>query len=93
MCFLYKILDNESPPYLFNTIPNNTRQRQTRNSDNIPTFFARHNYFKNSFFPSAITEWNKLDCYIKNADSLNVFKKRVLKLIRPLPAKQYLQHT
>ena len=85
MCILYKVLENESPPYLFNTTPNNTRQRQTRNSNNISTFFARHDYFKNSFFPSAVTEWNKLDCYVKNADSFDVFKKRILKFIRPLP--------
>ena len=35
---------------------NNNRQHQTRNSGNIPCFFAKHDYFKNYFFPSAITE-------------------------------------
>ena len=85
MSLLFKILKNESPSYLFNTIPKRNTQRQTRNSDNIPSFFARHDYFKNSFFPSAISEWNKLDSYIINAESFEVFKKRFLKLIRPLP--------
>ena len=52
MSFLYKVLKSESPSYLFNTIPNsNNRQHQTRNSGNIPSFFAKHDYFKNSFFP------------------------------------------
>ena len=85
MSLFYNVFKNESPRYLFNTIPNNTEQRQTRHSDNIPTFFARHDYFKNSFFSSAITEWNKLDCLVKNADSFHVFKKHILDFIRPLP--------
>ena len=63
MSFLYKVLKSESPSNLFSTIPNSKRQHQIRNSGNIPTFFAKHDYFKNSFFPSAIIEWNKLDCY------------------------------
>ena len=93
MSFLYKVLKSESPSYLFNTIPNsNNRQHQTRNSDNIPSFFAKHDYFKNSFFPSATTEWNKLDCYIRNADSLEVFKKRLLSFIKPLPNSIYNIH-
>ena len=33
------------------------------------------------FFPSAITEWNKLDCCISNADSFEDFKKRILSLL------------
>ena len=85
MSLFYKVFKNGSPRYPFNTIPNNTEQRQTRHSDNIPTFSARNDYFKNSFFPSAITEWNKSDCLVKNADSFHVFKKHILDFIRPLP--------
>ena len=92
MNFLYKVLKSESPSNLFSTITNSKRQHQTRNSGNIPTFFAKHDYFKNSFFPSAIIEWNKLDCYIRNADSLKVFKKRLLTFIRPMPNSIYKIH-
>ena len=69
MSLLYKGLKNESPSYLFNTIPSSNTQRQTRNPGNIPSFFVKHDYFKN-FFSSAITEWNKLDCYISYADRI-----------------------
>ena len=67
MSFLYKVLKNESPSYLFQNIPNAQRQshRETRNSGKISSIVVKHDYFKNYFFPSAITEWNKLDCYIK----------------------------
>ena len=85
MSFLYKILKIESPSCFFNTIPNSNTQRQTKNSGNIPSFFVEHDYFKNSFFPSAITKWNKLDCYISDVDSFEVFKKRILSFIRPMP--------
>ena len=89
---MYKILTNESPSYLFNTIPNSTVQRQTRNSGITPIFFAKHDYFKNYFFPSAITKWNKLESYIRNADSFKVFKKRILEFVRPLPKSIYNIH-
>ena len=89
---MYKVLKNESPSNLFNTIPNSKAQRQTRNSSKIPSFLAKHDYFKNSFFPSAITEWNKLDSYISNADSFEVFKKRILEFVRPLPNSIYNIH-
>ena len=69
MSFLHKVLKSESPSYLFNTIPNSNRQRQTRNSGNIPPLFVKH-----YFFLSAVTNWNKLDCYISNVDSFEVFK-------------------
>ena len=86
MSFLYKVLKSESLSYMLNTIPNiNKKQHQTRNSDNIPSFFDKHGYCKNSFFPSATNEWNKLDCYIRNTDSFEVFKKRLLSLLDPCP--------
>ena len=44
----------------------------------------KHN-FKNTFFPSTIIEWNKLDPAIRNSTSLNSFKKSNLKFIRPTP--------
>ena len=40
-------------------------------------------FFKNSFFPSVIIEWNKLDPEIENAPSVNIFKKNILKFVRP----------
>ena len=92
MSFLYKVIKSESPSYLFNTIPNsNNRQHQTRNQGNISSFFVKHDY-QNSLFPSAITEWKKLDFYIRNADSFKVFKKLLLTFIRPMPNSIYNMH-
>ena len=46
----------------------------TRNTNNVPTFKVKDN-FQNSFFPSAVNEWNKLDQKICNSESLNIFQK------------------
>ena len=81
LCHFYKILNKKAPSYLFNLIPNFNRVHNTRLSYNIPPIKVRHDYFKNSFFCSAITEWNKLDLNIRNSASLNTFKKKLLNFI------------
>ena len=43
----------------------------------------KHDIFKNTFFPSTIIEWNKLDWKIKNSESIETFEKRVLSFIKP----------
>ena len=82
LCYFYKIFNDKSPSYLFNLIPNFNRVHNTRLSYNIPAIKVKHDYFKNSFFPSAISEWNKLDLSIRNSASLNAFKKKLLNFIR-----------
>ena len=37
----------------------------------------------NSFFRSTIIEWNKCDQNIRNSSSFNIFRKSILKFIRP----------
>ena len=56
-----------------------------RNVDCIPLIEIKHNFFKNTFFPSIIIEWNKLDPAIRNAESLGIFEGNILKFIRPTP--------
>ena len=81
-CF-YKLFNNEHPHYLFKLIPSRSSSYVTRNMQNILFFKTKHTFFKNSFFPSTIIEWNKLDHNIRNSSSLNIFRKSILKLIRP----------
>ena len=56
-----------------------------RNVDCIPLTKTKHNFFKNTFFPSAIIEWNKLDLAIQNAEGLGIFKSNILRFFRPTP--------
>ena len=56
---------------------------RTKQCNNIPAINVKHDFFKNTFFPSTIIEWNKLDWKIKNSGSIETFKKRILSFIRP----------
>ena len=85
----YKIYKNKSPQYLFKLIPEKTHAYATRNVDNIPCFKIRHNFFKNSFFPSTIIEWNNLDPTLRNSKSFVDFKNSILKFIRPSPSNVF----
>ena len=73
-----------SPKYLRDIIPSTTRRYSSRNENNIPLVRVNNNYFMNTFFPSTITDLNKLDLSIRNSASLNVFKGRLLQFVRPL---------
>ena len=76
LCHFYKIFNEKFSSHLFNLIPNFKRVHNSRLSYNIPLIKVRHDYFKSTFFPSAISEWNKLDLIIRNSASLNTFKKK-----------------
>ena len=67
LCCFYKVYKSHSLKY----------------QNNIPQFKVKHNFFRNSFFPSAVIEWNKFDLNIRNSESLNVFNNSLLKFIRP----------
>ena len=49
----------------------------------MSSFETRHNFFKDSFFPAVLSEWNSLNINIRNSSSVNIFKKELLKFIRP----------
>ena len=83
-CF-YKLFKSEHPHYLFKLIPPRRSSYVTRNIHNIPFFKIRHTFLKNSFFPSTIIQWNKLDHNITNSSSFNIFRKSILNFIRPSP--------
>ena len=52
----------------------------------------KHNFFKTTFFPSTIIQWNKLDPAIRNSTSFNSFKESILKFIRPAPNSIFQCH-
>ena len=83
LCCFFKIFRYKYPEYLFNIIPTSVSTYNTRNTNNIPLFKVKHNFFQNSFFPSTVIKWNKLDINICNSESLNIFKKTLLNFIHP----------
>ena len=89
LCCFYKIYNKQAPDYLTELMPTRNKVHQTRHVANVPSLSCKHNFFKNSFFPSAILEWNKLDPSLRNSVSYNVFKNSILKFIRPSPNKLF----
>ena len=87
-CAFHKIVSTRLPAYLCNLIRLSTHAYQTRTSRNIPTYQCRIDIFKHSFFLWTVVEWNKLHPDIRNA-SITVFKKHLLKEIRPDPHPVY----
>ena len=53
LSLFYKIFKENKPVYLFNLIPTINSNCNTRNTDKITLFRAKHNFFKNPFFPSS----------------------------------------
>ena len=80
---MYKIVNNLTPKYLQNLIPNiptletpvnyNTRRRL-----DLPHFRARTDVFDKSFFPSATRLWNLLALEIRNSPTLSQFKSKLI---------------
>ena len=79
----FKKIINQSLKYLFELIPTAAQAYVTRHKNSVPLFNVTDDYFKNSFFPSTVIEWNKLNSNIRNSESLVLFKKRILVFIRP----------
>ena len=77
-----QICKNKCPFNLFKVIPEKTSSYATSNNDGIPLIKIKPNFFKNTFFLSAVIEWNKLGPTIRNAESFGIFKSNILKSIR-----------
>ena len=93
LCLFFKIIKKQSPKYLFELIPTAREAYMTRHKNSIPLFNVKHDYFKNSFFPSTIIEWNNLDSNIRNSESLAIFKKHILAFIRPAANSTFHCHS
>ena len=61
---LFKSITNQSPSYLLNLIPRINTACSVWSSRIIPLLCAEHNFFLNTFSPSVIKEWNRIDTNI-----------------------------
>ena len=89
LCLFFKTRKNHSPKYLFELRPTATEAYMARHKNSIPLFNVKHDYFRNSFFPSTIIEWNTLDSNSRNFESLAIFKKHKLAFIRPAASRTF----
>ena len=85
LCYLYKTVVTKSPNYLFKVVCSNKTIYKARNTKDIPLKNIKYNFFKKTFSPLTITEWNKLDPATQNSTIFNFFKESILTFIRPTP--------
>ena len=75
LSLFYKIYKHHTPLFLQNLVSKKFQSFYSlRNTDEISLFRTKHGFFKSSFFPSTIIEWNNLDYHVRNAPSISVFK-------------------
>ena len=91
LCCFYKICNKQDPGYLTELLPNRNEAYQTGHFANIHSLSFKHIFFLNTFFPSTILEWNKLDPSLQNSASY-VFVNSILEFIRPSSKKIFQCH-
>ena len=84
MCLLYKVVSTGHPSYIYDLLPPFSSCRHV-NYFNLVSF--KSDYFKNSFIPNFIYEWNKLGPHIRSFASYSLFRNTLLKFIRPAQKK------
>ena len=84
LCVFFKIKTTKIPKYLYELILTESHIYNTRNNENVQTYYCRTDLFKYSFFPYTIVEWNKLDINLQNVKSFQIFRNLLLKIRRPI---------
>ena len=80
----YKIMNGLTPHYLFEpvTLPR-THLYGTSTTNDLHPMKCRTQRFKASFFPDAIDCWNKIGPEIRKIETLSLFKKTIINIIKP----------
>ena len=93
LVLFYKIINNLTPDYTRSPVPQlQESDYSLRRRAAVGQIRARTERFKSSFYPNCLSEWEKLDPEIRQSCSVNVFKKRLLAMIRPPSKKIYNIH-
>ena len=87
LCLLYQVLSTGQPSYIYDLLPRLRSSRRHVNSFNL--VYCESEYFKNSFIPNVIYEWNKLDPDNRSSASYNLFRNTLLKFIRLVQKKTF----
>ena len=80
LCYLHKVLSTKLPAYLYELIPPVINSH--RNPGCYIALYCRTDLLRNSFLPFSINECNKLHPDIKNLDSHEMFRKKLLNFVR-----------
>ena len=102
LTLMLKIVNNETPGYLKNLLPNRVGDQthyQLRNDPNYEVPYSSLCSYVNSYFPPTLTLWNELDQDTRHSSSVLKFKNRIKCQVTDIPtnytiprerAKKYL---
>ena len=83
----YNVINGTSPSYLLQGLPDhNLSSYALRSKPAVYQSAIRTKRFQNSFFHYCISQWNALDCQIRNLPTISSFKRALSKFFRPSPA-------
>ena len=80
LVLFYKIANNLTGARLRELLPQQVCERTAynlRNRDNYTINYTRTSSHYNSFFPSAVRQWNDLNLDVRNSASLSAFKNKL----------------
>ena len=81
LIFFYKLVNHLLSDYLYSHLDLYSQENYHLRSAStfvVRPFPSRTKSFKKSFFPCCINEWNNLEVAIRNAKSINIFKKSII---------------
>ena len=98
LVLFYKMFNDLTPLYLSSLVPplvQNASRYNLRNSNDTQTVASRTTLFYNSFLPSSIRDWNRLNSDIRNAGTLDAFKFKLNQNLPVIPGirKNQIWHT
>ena len=77
------------PSYLIEYLPVLVSSRYNHRNSLLRRFVCHTNSFNNTFFPYCVNEWNKLDPVLRELENISLFKKSLLRFIRPKAMSVY----
>ena len=83
LVYFFNIITQKTPYYLYALLPDKQRSYDPARNNLLRNFVSHTDYYKNSFFPYCVNEWNKLGTGLRGSVSVSVFKKSLLAFIRP----------
>ena len=89
LTYFFNIVSFNAPSYLSSLLPVKQTSYDLARKNLFRNFTLHTDYFKNSFFPYCVREWNKINPNLRNSPSLSVFKKGLLAFIRPKECSIY----
>ena len=81
---LYKVLSAKQVVYIYDLLPPMRKASRHPNKFNSS---SRTEYFKNSFSPGVVNNWNMLNPDILDSSSYSIYGKSLLKFIRFIERK------